>query len=243
MRYIKYSEFVNFVSNLNHPFVYSENNYFYFLFLENVPIACELAKDDTLNVADFESNYKSKGNISKDVYDSSGRMAVRHHIANKGNSLQCYAVYFTTAKSGSLYSKKADNSTNETGNTYTMYDNSGLVTVVDANCVHTRVCIERPFDTEFIGGAIFQKTTPASDVHCYMTAVPDIPAGMGGSKVMCQGLNLAFLGGPDKYEMDGRAPLLMPYSATLHTNKMQLDVYHAASLQHDIMLRLEYYWS
>lgn len=247
VRRVDWTQFKSFHTARNTDILYSyDDSYFYVHTAESgIQLYVELLKGDPnpTDTQDFVDNYQSLSNPLRRVYDSTGVPYGRLKIANEGNSLQCFAFTFTTASDGSLFSKESDNSTNETGNTYEMFDSNGDSTNTDANAVHTRVSIERPFDTEFIGGAIFQKSVPASDVVCYMTAAPDISVELGGSKVMCQGLNLAYLSGPGKYEMDGRAPLLMPYSATLHTNKLRLDVYHASGLQHDLMVRLEYYWS
>lgn len=242
MKSLDYESFKNLIGSQAIPFVYTENNYRYFMMLETMPVFCELFKNDTANTADFEANYRPLGNITKNVYDDSGRLAVRHHIANKGNSLQCFAFTFTTSDASSLFSMRDDNTTPEAGFTYAMYKANGQTTANNNECVNTRIDIERPFDTEFVGGGIFQKSVPASSVVCYMTAVPDVPANLGGSKMMCQGLDLSFLPGPGKYTLDGRAPLLMKYDAVYHTNKMRFNVYHAAGLQHDLMVRLEYYY-
>lgn len=111
-------------------------------------------------------------------------------------------------------------------------------TTLDASCVVTVFDFEPTFDYEVIGGFVTIHEMPTTDVRMWVIAVPDVPASMGGSKIMANGPNFRFT---KTVNTDGRVAKRLLYNATYHTNKLRFLVRHAAGAQHNFMLNLEYY--
>lgn len=104
--------------------------------------------------------------------------------------------------------------------TASFYTSEGAdASLTPADCVKTVVDFEPPFDYYIIGGQIRSKEVVLEDVRVHVVAVPDVPASMGGTKIMVQNLNLRYVGVNDKVQADGRAGKLLSHSSTYHTNK------------------------
>lgn len=203
-------------------------------------INCLIFKGDTDECTEFEQEYLPFCNMKRQLFDGSGKPFARFAIATEGFMLSCLATSFCTAKLNSLHCKMPDNVTDAESVTYKMFDADGDETFVDANAVKTQIDIEVLKDYEMVGGKVLQAAKPTENVYGYMIAAPDIPEAYGGSKNICKGgFNFKFIDG--LYEIDGRAPKMMYYDASLHTNKIRLLFYHPAGYQHDLMFNLEYY--
>lgn len=176
--------------------------------------------------------------------DADGSVVVRPKAAKAGWTYHLTAPEFTTSTIGSLHHQDVS------GNTLTeaavkFYDanNTELTTQgsCDTDCVKTVFTFEPTWDYEIIGGTIKTAGTVTEDVRVWVIAVPDVPANMGGSKVMVQNVNLKYVDPNNGIEADGRASKYMAYNATYHTNKLQLTVKHPAGHKLSMMMAFEVY--
>jgi hypothetical protein len=110
-----------------------------------------------------------------------------------------------------------------------------------ANTVVTQLDFEPNYDYELIGGYFIQDQTPTSDVFIHLVAVPDIPSTYGGTKIMLQNFNLKYFSQLSKITADGRTSKRLTYSSTYHTNKLRLTIRHAAGLQHNLLIGVQYF--
>lgn len=233
-----------FYSNRKVDMLMIEDERFYHVFVSenNLELECHIDKNpsDETELIEFEMHYLPLCNQKRQLFDDSGKPFARFAIASEGFMLSCLAMCFSTAKLNSLHCKNPDNTTDAESVTYKMFDIDGNETIVDANAVKTQIDIEVLKDFEMVGGKVLQAIRPTESVYGYMIAAPDVPTEYGGSKNICKGgFNFKFI--ENMYEIDGRAPKMMYYDATLHTNKIRLLFYHSAGFQHDLMFSLEYY--
>jgi len=185
---------------------------------------------------DFETNYKSSCNVS--LTDSTGRPIHRMAITRSGFGLQCQTVEFETSKLSSVHNKDKDN--DDLGfaemKFYDASDNELTTqTAIDSSCVRTDVLWEPTYDFEIIGGEIWQQSIPSQDVYTWFYNE------YSGHEFCSGGLNLKFLGANGCKKMDGRAPKLLPYNETYHTNRMVLVARHPAGFQHKVMFVMEFF--
>jgi hypothetical protein len=226
---------------------YVEREFFYHISLKDEVSTFETSvlKDDGSDQSDFESNYKAQANtVLPDTIDADGSRVVRSKAAKAGWTYQLTSPEFVTSTLSSLYHKDAagddlnhclvkffDSSNNE------LTDQGSC----DTSCVKTVFSFEPPWDYEIIGGTIKTVDNVAQDVRVWVIGVPDIPEAYGGSKVMVQGVNLKFVDPNNGIETDGRAAKYMTYSATYHTNKLQVIVKHPAGNKTELMVAFELY--
>jgi hypothetical protein len=228
--------------NMDLILVEDERSYSIYGIEASFTINCLIFKDDSSEHLEFEEYYLPHCNLKRQTYDPSGKPYARFAIAKEGNLLQCFAFTFTLSKLNSLHCKSPDNSTDKNFITYKMFKSNGDETLIDAECVHTRLEFEPNYDYELAGGQIWQKVQSTTPIKAYLTAVPDIPAIAGGSKEMCTGgFDVSFLGPNQTYAIDGRAPKELIYNPTYHTNKLRLDFYHIEGHQHELMFKIEMY--
>lgn len=174
--------------------------------------------------------------------DTDGAPLTRTKITQTGWHYQCHSIEFTTSKLNSGYNK--DSSGAGLGFLTVKYFDSngteltaGTQAELDSSCVMTRIDWEPTYDIEVIGGVLYQPTAPSSDVRLWVTAIPDLTVAQGGSVPFCQGgLNLKYMGTGEIYDIDGKTPKLLPYSATYHTNKFRIICRHDAGVQTAAML-------
>lgn len=176
--------------------------------------------------------------------DADGSVIIRPKAAKAGWTYHLTAPEFCTSKIDSLYHKDVAG-TDLSQCTVKYYDASNveLTTqgICDTDCVKTVFSFEPAWDYEIIGGTIKTIGTVTENVRVWVIAVPDIPAIYGGSKVMVESVNLKFIDPNNGIEADGRASKYMTYSATYHTNKLQLILKHPAGHKEDIMMAFEVY--
>jgi len=239
---LDWSQFKDIYNNRNMDLILTQDQNVYKIFAieESLSIECQLIKGDNDDCVDFETEYLHLCNLKRQKFDSSGKPFARFAIATEGFMLSCLALNFTTAKLNSARCLENDNTTSKNFLTYKMFDSQENETQTEANAVMTQIDFEADYDFEMVGGRLWQKQTPTEDVFGYMIVAPDVSAEYGGSREMCQGgLNLKFLG--NTYGLDGRAPKMVYYDATYHTNKIRFKFYHPAGFQHDIQFALEHY--
>jgi hypothetical protein len=214
---------------------------------------CLLDKNpsDTTDLTDFETNYRdsTSANLRLSQKDTDGAVIVRNKAAKSGWTYAAIPLEFETARlSSSIVALLSDNSTTRPGMTLKAYNAAGTeVTtagLLDANLAtitKTIVDIELPYDYELIGGSLRTLTSIDTDMRLWIIAVPDIPAGSGGSKEMCGGLNLRYLAPGNEFRVDGRVSKYMTYNATYHTNKLRFILYYPAGTNESLSVSLEIY--
>ena len=187
-------------------------------------------------------NYLLENDIS--ARDSDGALISRPKAAQVGWTYHLTAPEFATSTVSSLYHKNVTGSDlNECVVKY--YDASDVELTTqgscDTDCVKTVFHFEPTWNYEIIGGTLKTVSAVTENVRCWVIAVPDVAAAYGGSKVMVQGVNLKFIDPNNGIEADGRVTKFMTYSATYHTNKIQLIVKHPAGHKEDLMMAFELY--
>jgi hypothetical protein len=176
--------------------------------------------------------------------DADGATMHRAKAAKAGWTYHMTAPEFTTSLLGSLYHKDISlNNLNEASVKFYDANNTELTTQesCDTDCVKTVFVFEPTWDYEIIGGTIKTANDVTDDVRVWVVAVPDVPAAYGGSKIMVQNVNLKYVDPNNGIEADGRASKYMAYSATYHTNKLQLIVRHPAGHKLAMMMAFEVY--
>lgn len=168
--------------------------------------------------------------------DSENAQFTRLKLVPTGWTYGAIGVDFETSTLSSLKIFKGGANDTSINKTIKFYDSSDSELTSDlTTCVKTVITLEPTYDYYLICGQI-AKTT--NHIHCDAVGVPDIPANMGGSKYFAQNLDLARF---DGLKTDGKAPKLLQYNATYHTNKFKFSFYHEAGVQEEISVILELY--
>lgn len=178
--------------------------------------------------------------------DNDGASVTRPKAAKAGWTYHLTGPEFVTSTINSLYHKDlAGNDLNESMVKFYDANNAELQTQqdCDSSCVKTVFSFEPTWDYEIIGGTIKTFNDIVEDVRVWVIAVPDISAAHGGSKIMAQSLNLKFIDPNNGIEADGRVSKYMAYSATLHTNKIQLIIKHPVGFKEPVTMILEVFRS
>lgn len=180
--------------------------------------------------------------IPTDPVDSDGNRIVRIKQTVSGWSFQFKSFEFTTCTLSNVVSKDYLNA-DANDVTIKIY-NAGGTEITDqatanTDCTKTVVDFEPLYDYEIIGGMLSVITSPTSDIFLHIVAVPDLPAGSGGTKVFTQNFNTRFLGAQETLKIDGRASKRLNYNASFHTNKIRLILYSDAGVKHRFMQSFE----
>jgi hypothetical protein len=198
-----------------------------------------IVNDGSIDITDVATAInKLKGNQPT---DSSGRLLVRQVAAAAGWKAQFNTVRISTSTTNGFHNK--DKAGNDLGFcTYTMYDASNQVTTNTADCVKTVVTWEPTHDIEVIGGRVFQKSAPTTDMWLYVTVAAHIPANYGGSVVFAEGgVNLSDIGVESQTNFDGRVSKYVAYDSTNHTGRFEILVKHDAGIQHNFNVLFEFF--
>lgn len=200
--------------------------------------------DSSLVFNDGDSDYSDPVealNLLKDILpkDSDGRILQRPVAGRAGWKAQFHAMRITTSTENGVYSK--DKNGNDLGFcTYTMYNEANQVTTNIAECVKTVVNWEPTHDMEIIGGRVFQRQAPNTDIWMYVTAAAHIPANYGGSVAFLQGgMNLYDIADGGEADFDGRAAKYITYDSQNHSGRFEILFKHNAGIQHSISLVFE----
>lgn len=204
-------------------------------------LECEIDKNpsDTTDLNDFEENYMPIANAR--INDGDGDQLVRLKIAPRNWNYQALQFEASLGKYDSFYCKKQDGSTDVPGFTYKIYDGSDneiTSSLFEANSVKTVITYEPTYDFCLVAGRVDQISIVASDCRLWVVAAPDIPEGLGGSKVFVNGINLRFF---DSILTEGRSPKRLNYSATYHTNKLQFIFRHGTTFSQKVSVILDMY--
>lgn len=197
---------------------------------------------------DFETNYKSLGNITLSQIDTDGAQIVRIKAAKRGWSFWAVPIELTTSTIGASIHCKDSNLVDIPGITGKIYDSinaeitvPGLLNVNLSNATKTVIDFEPPFDFEIIGGALRINSNPGSDIRMWIVGAPDIPANLGGSKEFASGINLKFLAPDSSFDVDGRVTKFLKYDPVYHTGKIRIIFRHPAGTQINIQLVIHLY--
>jgi hypothetical protein len=174
--------------------------------------------------------------------DIDNAVIARFKAAKAGWTYHMSGVEFQTSTINSFYHKDVNgNDLNEAWAKYYDVNNNELTTQgsCDTDCVKTVLTFEPPWDYEIIGGTLKTISAVTSDMRVWIIAVPDIPANLGGSKVMVQNINLIFIDPNNGIVTDGRASKYMTYNAVYHTNKLQFTLKHTTGYKERVMIAFE----
>lgn len=241
MKKIQYTDFKTFVTTKKAPVQYVDFSTHYVIQAKDGYFEYEtiIVKDSNADQTDFEAGIKLTANQT--IIDTDGAFITRPKAAKAGWAFDAIPIEVTTSKLNSWESKLVDG-TNRSGITSKIYNGMGdeiTLSLLETTAVKTIVDFEPPYDYEVIGGQVQQNSKPLTNIRVWVTAVPDVPAGSGGSKEMVGGINLKFLDPADKIEADGRVSKYMTYNATYHTNKLRLTFKYDVGVQHDILIIFE----
>jgi len=195
----------------------------------------EIDKNDPNEDADqtdYETNYQSNANNNIQIpanvgtqVDDQGTPLFRQKFAPKGWTYNMKAFEFETCVIASLYEKDKDGNTVGEIINFKVYDAAGveLTTQVaaDASCVETRFRFSPTFDYELIGGHMSRLSLINDDLRVFVTAVPDIPANMGGSLPMVRGVNLRYY---DVLDVYGETTKRLDYNGGMGTNVLEFSI-------------------
>lgn len=205
-------------------------------------LSCRIHKDSGADQTAFEASYKAAGNQKLIPTDTDGIALSRTKMTQTGWHYQLYGIEFETAKLDSLVNLDVDGSA--LGHATIKFYNSSNVELttqlaIDLGCVKTVIDWEPPWDYEIIGGQFRQLSVPGTDAIMHVIAVPDIPAGSGGSVPFVNNVNLRYLSNSDNIKTDGRTSKKLVYNASLHTNKLRIIIEHSILMTHKMHLMFE----
>ena len=188
---------------------------------------------------DFESNFKSSSNSFLVEKDINGSVFGRLKVVPTGWTYCAYGIIVTTSKySGALEVFKdnvADSAINCTHKIYNGSDAEITSTLNELTAVKTVITIEPTYDIYVISGRVAQST---ARILMDVIVVPDISAESGGSKYFAQNLNIKKF---SNLITDGKAPKLLSYNATYHTNKFKFVFYYPMTTVEEISVIIEAY--
>jgi hypothetical protein len=175
--------------------------------------------------------------------DSDGATFVTNKACPSGWQFQKRYIEITTSELNSIKNNKA-NGTSWGDATIKFYDVNGteLTTqgACDTDCVKTVFSWEPSYSYSIIGGGVKTPTLAANDMDLWLTAVPDVPENMGGSKVMISQMNLKYY---TEIHVDGRTGKILNPDNTYHTNKLQVVAKHSVGIKQKIIVNLEHFKS
>lgn len=198
--------------------------------------------------SDFETNFKSLGNMPLSQLDTDGASIVRIKAAKRGWSFWSIPIEIVSSTLGASLFCQDNGGNNISWITAKIYDgnNAEITTagLLNANlntCVKTIVDFEPTFNYEIIGGSLRINSNPTQDVRLWIVAAPDIPAGSGGSKEFASGINVKFLAADNSWDIDGRVSKSVTYDPVYHSGKIRLIIKHPAGLQVNLMFIAQIY--
>jgi len=111
-----------------------------------------------------------------------------------------------------------------------------------ANCSRSTFLWEPGHDYDIMSGELRFYTAITTDVRLWITAVPDVPAYMGGSKQLdTGGRNLRYTPVGTPIVLDGRVVKHLAYSATYHTSKFAFTLRHPAGFATPMQVTCQFY--
>ncbi len=236
----------------------------YFIVASSVSIAFECAiSKGTAEATEFEENYKeTKTNLVEPI-DSDGSRIQRSKTTKSGWHYEPRSLDFITAKASSLYNRKHDGNTIDTGTDYGdaamfFFDASGNALVkgalsdseyqdlLTANCVRTHIDWQPQYEMEIIGATVSLLNPPTGTERAYIWVIvaPEVPANLGGQvPFMSGGWNGRFFAstGSGTTFLDGRGIKYFAYDPVYNSNKFRVVVKHELGAQIEMQFVAEHF--
>jgi hypothetical protein len=171
--------------------------------------------------------------------DPDGAAFFRIKAAPAGWTFQLRGFEFKTSNFDSIVNLDAITNVNLKDVTMRLYDSNGNEILDNSNAteaVKTVVDYEPAWDYYIKGGFAKILSSPSSDVRLSVVAAPDIPGKLGGSKIMIQNINFAYM---PEIRADGQVAKYMIYNPAHHTNKLRFIIRHGAGEEHGFIILLE----
>ena len=236
--------------------VVANNSYYVHVFDGPFGLACVIPQDGSAaaDQTDFETNFKAAGNVTLTPRDADGVNLSRTKQTTLGWTFQSHSFEFNCATvGGALYSK------DWTGTDFgfvtpKFYELiSGVETLITganatdqgyltANCCRSTFLWEPGYDYDIMSGELRFYDAITTDVRLWITAVPDVPAYLGGSKQLdTGGRNLRYTPAGVPIVLDGRVVKHLAYNATYHTNKFAFTLRHPAGFATPMQVTCQFY--
>ena len=214
-------------------------------FKADLPVADE-AIFDALVIAHtgdpMPDDYVQKVEMAGIALDAEDAQMVRPKTTTPGWMMALKTFSFVTSGWGSLFGWLDNTRDQDPACALKFYDANNVQITDEANmsqCVRTMASWEPLYNYDIMGAVIEVAEDPTGDFRIVSVAVPDLPKAYGGSKVNIEGgYNLKFLRGGRCLNLDGKTCKSMFYSSTYHTNKVSMNIYHAAGAQLGIQVSM-----
>lgn len=202
-----------------------------------VVIESEIAKSSSTYVAEFNTDFRSRGNRSE-------ADRVRITTCRMGRKLSSRYISFTTASPGSIDNTNAQGV--DFGDvTYSMRKADGTVTETIAEAEQTWVDFQPSFNFEIAGGIIFMPLALAGGNddawEMHVIGAPDIPANLGGSIPFIANNRIKWIKG-SRLDLDANLnPAEVSGDVTALARKMRFVFLHPAGAQSEFQINVRIY--
>lgn len=241
-------------------FIERANEYLIIASATNVAFECFLDKD-TPEAIEFESDFKAQWvNISQPI-DSDGSLISRNKTTRTGWHFEPRSIDFTAGVAGSLYNRKHDGNTIDTGTDYgdasiSFFDASGVAitqngetleqwqTRLNANCVRTQIDWQPTYDMDLIGTHVGILNAPDGIKRAYSWIIiaPDIPEFLAGSvPFLSGGWNLRHFKNSPSTFLDGRGVYTMLHDPDYNSNKIRVIIKHELNSNIELQFVAEHF--
>lgn len=224
-------------------------------------LSCLLARNESEETIDFETNFKDLGNTKVSLTDSDNAQIIKSKTTRAGWHFEPRSIDFTAGVAGSLYNRKHDGNTIDSGTDYGdaalfFYDASGVAitqngetlaewqTRLDAQCVRTQIDWQPTYEMDIIGANVSILNAPEGTDRAYLWVIiaPEIPAEYGGQvPFLSGGWNARhFKSTPTTY-LDGRGVYSMAYDPVYNSNKLRVIVKHQLNCRMELQFVAEHF--
>lgn len=246
MRDVSWAIFKAFVDSKNLRMQYVEDtlNYYLYCFDASFGLECSLAKDESGDTVDFETNYKSSANLPLESVDADGAKLVNPKLASSGRTYRSTFINFDTSDLDSLVVTGWEGTDLGIGE-IKLYDANGdeiTDNANKANAVVTLVTMNQTSTYDLQGFCIYQSTQPSTDMYVSACIAPHIPKAYGGQVELIQGCNLKYSNFGNR-EMDwvGDSASTVPYDGTNYSHILGLKIIHGAGVTHHLQCEVIWY--
>lgn len=237
------------------------NEYIIVATATNIAFECSLDKG-TVDAQEFEDDFKTTWVQPAQPIDTDGSLIQRNKTTRAGWHYEPRSLDFITAKAGSLYNRKHDGATIDSGTDYgdcvlKFYDTSGTLltqgqnesnndfqTRLDANCCKTVVEWHPQYELEIIGATVSVLNPPTGTERAYVWVIvaPDVPTNLGGqTPFMAGGWNLRFFTLDQTTFLDGRGIKYFPVDNVYGSNKFQVVCKHEVGAKVELQFVAEHF--
>jgi hypothetical protein len=246
MRDVSWSTFKSFVDGkgLRLQYVEDTENYYAYAFDGQFGLECALAKDESADTVDFETNYVAIANLPMESIDADGAKLVNPKLASSGRTYRSTFINFDTSDLDSLVVSGWAGTDLGIGE-IKLYDALGdeITDNADkANAVVTLVTMNQTSTFDLQGFCIYQSAQPATDMYANACIAPHIPAIYGGTVELVQGCNLKYANYGNR-EMDwvGDSASTVTFDGTNYSHILGLKIIHNAGVTHHLQCEVIWY--